>query len=418
MRKKGTVCCINYVAYSTSATSGDEAILSTWTTCEVIDATAYREIDRREGFKFSLGAGDIDQDLELLIPRSGLVSVQKGHLILLIEVVQGPVELSTDEIFNELVKLKLHGNASLKKGDISGALEFYSQGIALMTSPDFNRRTPRDISQVFVPLYLNKALCCLKLKMWREAIDSCSQVLEVDANNVKAFFRRGSAKLENRELGSAKRDLLSAAFIEPSNAEVRLKLEEISREERQCQRHDSPYLKPAPSDSKRSLVNVEFTFENGQVEPVQILLFNDIVPKTVENFLRLIPKYIGSRVFKVIKSQICQMGDYEYNDGSGGNCEIEPDTLIRNRRFFKDERLDGFHDRKGLVGMANYGPNTNASQFYLTLDSCPHLDGKHVIFGQLVENVDCLEKLNAVASDSDFETIPTQAVTITAIQPV
>jgi cyclophilin family peptidyl-prolyl cis-trans isomerase len=112
------------------------------------------------------------------------------------------------------------------------------------------------------------------------------------------------------------------------------------------------------------------------------------------------------------------MGDFEYNDGSGGNCAVEPDTVVRDRKFFNDERLDGFHDRKGLVGMANYGPNTNATQFYITLDSCPHLDGKHVVFGEVVENIACIEKINQYANETVFDTNPTQVVTITDINLV
>ena len=174
------------------------------------------------------------------------------------------------------------------------------------------------------------------------------------------------------------------------------------------------------SKNNRTLIEIHLSFPSPSpsIEIIKIQLFDDLVPKTVENFKRLIPSYIGCRIFKIIQSQICQMGDFDYNDGSGGNCAVEPDTLVRDRKFFNDERLDGFHDRKGLVGMANYGPNTNASQFYITLDSCSHLDGKHVLFGEVVENIACIEKINQYANECVFDTNTSEVVAITDIQLV
>lgn len=412
MRKKGSVCVVNYVVHSADD-AGDEI----WRICERPPSTAH-EVDRRTGLKFSFGIGDIDPGLEDLIPQSGSVCVQKGNRNFAIEVVQGPIEMSTDEVFCELVKLKSLGNGALKKGELAEALAYYNEGISLMTSPEFNRRTPKDISDVIVPMYLNKSLCCLKLEQWRDAIDSCSQVLEVDSNNAKAFYRRGVARFENQEIGPGKRDLLSAQFLEPADPDIKQKLDEISRAENSCMRINSDYKKN--SQNKRTVIGIHLSFPGPtpSSEIIKIQLFDDLVPRTVENFKRLIPNYIGCRIFKIIKSQICQMGDFEYNDGSGGNCAVEPDTVVRDRKFFNDERLDGFHDRKGLVGMANYGPNTNASQFYITLDSCPHLDGKHVVFGEVVENIACIEKINQYANETVFDTNPTQVVTITDINLV
>jgi cyclophilin family peptidyl-prolyl cis-trans isomerase len=419
MRKKGTVCAINYIAYNAAHSPTEQDEESSWSLCaKPADLSGLEEIDRRFNFKFSIGAGDIDQSLEHSIPQSGAVWIKRGQIFCSIEVIEGPIEMSTDEIFGELLKLKSLGNDALKDGQVSSALALYNEAIELMVSPHFNRRTPTDLSQVFTPLYLNKALCCLKLGLWREAIDSCCQVLEVDSNNVKALYRRGVARFENQEIGNSKRDLLSAAHIEPGNVEVRQKLREVSLAERVGDRQNSLYNKLACPNSPRTNFCIDFVFPNNSVDSVKITLFDDIVPKTADNFKRLIPKYIGSRIFKIVKSQICQMGDYEFNDGSGGNCQVDPDTLVRGRRFFNDERLDGFHDRKALIGMANYGPNTNASQFYITFDACPHLDGKHVIFGEVIENLACLDKINSYASESDFHTSPTGQISITNIQLV
>lgn len=117
---------------------------------------------------------------------------------------------------------------------------------------------------------------------------------------------------------------------------------------------------------------------------MKIKLYDDKAPKTVENFKTLVQKgyYDGTIFHRVIKNFMIQGGD-PTGTGTGG-----PGYTI------KDEFGPGLkHDKKGLLSMANAGPNTGGSQFFITLAATPWLDGKHAIFGELVEGMEVLDKI-------------------------
>lgn len=133
-------------------------------------------------------------------------------------------------------------------------------------------------------------------------------------------------------------------------------------------------------------------------------LFSDITPKTVENFRGLCTgeygtgkvykkkmHYLGSRFHRIIEDQFIQGGDFIYGNGSAGESIYG--------EFFKDENFQRRHACAGLLSMANKGRNTNSSQFFITLKPCPHLDGKHVVFGQLIEGMQIIRKIAKIPTD-------------------
>ena len=127
---------------------------------------------------------------------------------------------------------------------------------------------------------------------------------------------------------------------------------------------------------------------------ILVKLYDDIVPKTCENFKSLLKiEYKNCVIHRVIPEFMLQTGDYENGDGTGG-------ASIYGKKF-DDENFTVKHTKKGLLSMANSGPNTNGSQFFITFKETPWLDDKHVVFGEVVDGFDILDKIEKIPTDQN-----------------
>ena len=158
-------------------------------------------------------------------------------------------------------------------------------------------------------------------------------------------------------------------------------------------------------------VYLDLEIDGAPAGRVTLGLFMEELPLTCANFRALcsgtegdgLVKYAGSAFHRVIPRFMLQGGDFTRGDGTGG-------VSIYGERF-DDEGFCFNHTTPGLLSMANAGPDTNGSQFFITCKATPHLDGKHVVFGRVLSGMDVVRAVEELGSASG---VPSKHVTIAA----
>jgi cyclophilin family peptidyl-prolyl cis-trans isomerase len=150
-------------------------------------------------------------------------------------------------------------------------------------------------------------------------------------------------------------------------------------------------------DAEKEYMKKEIAIIQTNIGDIKLELFSDDAPKTVENFIKLAEKnfYDGTRFHRVIQGFMIQAG-----------CPFSRDIALKDKWgtggpgwTFEDEIHANNYNVVGTIAMANAGPDTNGSQFFINLADNNFLDAKHTVFGKIMEGMDIVEKIGKVATD-------------------
>ena len=156
--------------------------------------------------------------------------------------------------------------------------------------------------------------------------------------------------------------------------------------------------KDRPTDAEvTSTVFMDIEIGGEPAGRIEFGLYGGVVPKTAENFRALCTGeqgfgYADSPFHRIIPGFMCQGGDITMGNGRGGK------SIYGGR--FDDENFDIGHGPPGTLSMANAGPNTNGSQFFICTVKTDFLDGKHCVFGKVTKGMEVVKKMEAVGSQS------------------
>uniref|UniRef100_A0A8B9M6V9 Peptidyl-prolyl cis-trans isomerase n=1 Tax=Accipiter nisus TaxID=211598 RepID=A0A8B9M6V9_9AVES len=174
-------------------------------------------------------------------------------------------------------------------------------------------------------------------------------------------------------------------------------------------------------NSQHVFVYLEIAIEEQPVGRLLFELFSDACPRTCENFRALCaggaksPRdgreltYKNSLFHRLVKNGWIQGGDIITGKGDGGESIYGP--------TFEDESFSIRHKGRGVLGMANKGRHSNASQFYITLQPAPYLDKKYVAFGQLIEGTEVLQRLEVVPTCNERPTVACKIINCGTFEP-
>eukprot|EP01138_Halocafeteria_seosinensis_P000905 gb/GECG01000928.1/.p1 GENE.gb/GECG01000928.1/~~gb/GECG01000928.1/.p1 ORF type:complete len:481 (+),score=87.17 gb/GECG01000928.1/:1-1443(+) len=339
-----------------------------------------------------------------------------------------PSEMTPSEILEKAEELKTDGNSKIKE-NLEGAVNSYNNAIRHLEEVTSGTASPLDdeqsqkVNELKLSCHLNVAMAQIKLQQYREARKNAEEALLIQPDNIKAKFRRGVASMHLGDLSDAKVDILEAAKAKPNDKAIRQEYEELTKKINAAKKKEKKafgnlFGKVSLYEDRSGVIShtgpLPRTYfdvrvgQSGETKRISFRLFSDTVPRTAENFRSLCAgdneeglTFKNCPFHRIIPGFMAQGGDITNQDGTGGKS-IYGDQ-------FDDENFQEKHDREGVLSMANRGPNTNSSQFFITFAPQPHLDGKHMVFGEVTEGMDVVRELERIGTN---EGKPSQSAVI------
>lgn len=309
---------------------------------------------------------------------------------------------------NQAKACKEWGNSFLANGEFEKAREQYKKGMELLqdneTSAGYLLRKQ---------IQNNNVLILLKEEKYEDCTKECNALIDEDETNEKAYLRAGKSQFKLKNFENALEYFKKALTLLPGDEEITKEVQSAQSELQNQQKREKEMIQkafaknkglyedalpPKLGDPSDPIVFIVIRVAGGRSQRIHIQLFSKIVPITANNFLQIIvggkmmpnkkPLTYQNTIFhRLIKGFMIQGGDVENKNGEGGYSSF-PDG-----KEFEDENFKLKHDRRGLLSMANSGPNTNSSQFFITFGAFPHLNGKNVVFGRVLDNFETLDML-------------------------
>jgi len=330
-------------------------------------------------------------------------------------------QMSEEEKIEKAKELKDKGTEQFKEKSWALAAAKYDDASTYVEDMVDVDNPPEEAIPLYISCCGNAAQMYMNLSDWSSGIACASKVLVKEPENVKGLYRRGTCRLRLGLLDEAKVDLMAAFKLDPENKPVKTELAKLKKAIKDAKAKEKAtfgglFNKVSMYDEKPNNIivhsgdNPKVFFDvtmgdDDTASRIVMELYADTVPKTAENFRCLCTgekgmgtqgkplHYKGSTFHRVIKDFMIQGGDFTNNNGTGGES-------IYGEKF-ADENFKLKHTEPMLLSMANAGPGTNGSQFFITCRETPHLDDKHVVFGRVIEGHDVVRAIESTPTGAN-----------------